>query len=497
MPRTGAILATMAQPYIGGQAVIEGVMMRAPACLTVAVRRPDGTIALREGPYRSRWSKKLWKLPGFRGVAMLVESMTMGFSALQFSAEQQMTEEELAQDQGSGRLAVVVSTLLALGLFVALPQGLASLAARGAGWDLGLTDTGFHVLIGGFKLLIFVGYLLLISRIPDVRRLFQYHGAEHKTIHAYEKQLPLTVENVQAQTTLHPRCGTTFLVVVIVVSIILGSLVAPVLMPKVGGWMGQVALLVIRIGLLPIIAAISYELQRLSARFCTTGWRRMVLYPGFLFQKITDSGARRRPGRDRHCRHAGGCVASGHSGERAPRRRADCLCELCSLQGSIERRGFFERLPRRLDMLPTDKLESLAARYREIEELLCQPNVMSEAGRYKGLTKERAELQQVVEAYGRYVQVVEDLAGHRQALSDPDLRELAADEIPALERERARLEESINLLLLPKDINDERNTILEIRSGTGGRKPLFSPRICSGCIADTRRRKVGKSRSCR
>jgi len=119
-------------------------------------------------------------------------------------------------------------------------------------------------------------------------------------------------------------------------------------------------------------------------------------------------------------------------------------------------------------MLPTDKLESLAARYREIEELLCQPNVMSEAGRYKGLTKERAELQQVVEAYGHYVQVVEDLAGHRQALSDPDLRELAADEIPALEQERARLEESINLLLLPKDPNDERNTILEIRSGTGG-----------------------------
>ena len=200
----------MAQPYIGGQAVIEGVMMRAPACLSVAVRRPDGTIALREGPYRSTWSKKLWKLPGFRGVAMLVESMTMGFSALQFSAEQQMTEEELAQDQGSGKLAVAISTVLALGLFIALPQGLASLTARGAGWDIGLTDTAFHVLIGGFKLLIFVGYLYAISRIPDVRRLFQYHGAEHKTIHAYEKNLPLTVESVQSQSTLHPRCGTTF-----------------------------------------------------------------------------------------------------------------------------------------------------------------------------------------------------------------------------------------------------------------------------------------------
>lgn len=287
MPCKGVILAATAQPYIGGQAVIEGVMMRAPACLTVAVRRPDGTIALREGPYHSRWANKLWKLPGFRGVAMLVESMTMGFAALQFSAEQQMTEQELAAEQGSGRLAVFISTILALALFVALPQGLASFASKSAGWDLGLTDTWFHVLIGGFKLMIFVGYLFVISRIPDVRRLFQYHGAEHKTINAYEKNLPLTVENVQAQTTLHPRCGTTFLIVVILVSIVLGSLAAPVLMPDVGGWTGQLILLFIRIGLLPLIAALSYELQRFSARYCTRGWRRLLLYPGFLFQKIT------------------------------------------------------------------------------------------------------------------------------------------------------------------------------------------------------------------
>ncbi|MGB5810487.1 MAG: DUF1385 domain-containing protein [Polyangiales bacterium] len=277
----------MAQPYIGGQAVIEGVMMRAPACLTVAVRRPDGAIAVREGLYRSRWSKPIWKLPGFRGVAMLVESMTMGFSALQFSAEQQMTEEELANEGDSGKLAIALSTLLALGLFIALPQALASWTAKGAGWDLGLTDTAFHILIGGFKLLVFVGYLYAISRLPDVRRLFQYHGAEHKTIHAYEKNIPLSVANVQAQSTLHPRCGTTFLVVVIVVSIILGSVAAPLLMPDVDGWLAQASLLAIRIGLLPVIAAISYELQKLSARFCTTGWRRVFLYPGFLFQKIT------------------------------------------------------------------------------------------------------------------------------------------------------------------------------------------------------------------
>ena len=129
-------------------------------------------------------------------------------------------------------------------------------------------------------------------------------------------------------------------------------------------------------------------------------------------------------------------------------------------------------------MLPTEKLESLAARYREIEELLCQPNVVSDAKRYTGLTKERAELQEVVEAYGRYGQVVVDLEGHKEALSDPDLKELAAEEIPALEQERDDLIDSINLLLLPKDPNDERNTILEIRSGTGGEEAaLFAQRI--------------------
>ncbi len=119
-------------------------------------------------------------------------------------------------------------------------------------------------------------------------------------------------------------------------------------------------------------------------------------------------------------------------------------------------------------MLPKDKLESLTARYGEIEELLCQPNVVSDAKRYTQLNKERADLQRVVEVWRRYRQVVADIAGHKEALSDPDLRELAEEEIPGLETEREELEASINVLLLPKDPNDERNTILEIRSGTGG-----------------------------
>jgi uncharacterized protein YqhQ len=276
-----------AQPYIGGQAVIEGVMMRAPSCMSVAVRRPDGSIAVREGPLRAKLLTGPYsKVPGLRGMVMLVESISLGYGALRFSAEQQMSEEERKANSESGS-AMWISLAFALGLFMLLPQGLASGASRllGADWDL--TSPMFHAVTGGFKLLVFTLYITLISLLPDVRRVFQYHGAEHMTIFAYEAGLPLTVANVRAQSRLHPRCGTTFLVVVIVVSIVLGAFSAPLLLPNVKGAVGWVLTLLLRIALLPLIAAISYELQRLSARFCTTGPLRLLLLPGFLFQKIT------------------------------------------------------------------------------------------------------------------------------------------------------------------------------------------------------------------
>ena len=275
------------RPYIGGQAVIEGVMMRAPGCMSIAVRRPNGSIAVKEGPLSSRFDKKMWKMPGFRGVAALVDSMKIGFGALQFSADQQMTVEEREQAGAEGKLAIAFSVIFALGLFVALPQALAAGSGKLFGIDFGLSDANYQIAIGAFKLLIFLCYLLLISRLKDVRRVFQYHGAEHKTINAYEADLDLTVENVRNQTTMHPRCGTTFLVVVVVVSIIAGAITAPILMPNAEGIIGQVALLVLRIALLPFIAAVSFELQRLSARFCTTGPLRLFLLPGFFFQKIS------------------------------------------------------------------------------------------------------------------------------------------------------------------------------------------------------------------
>ncbi|MBN8608964.1 MAG: DUF1385 domain-containing protein [Deltaproteobacteria bacterium] len=299
--------ANAARPYIGGQAVIEGVMMRSPTGLAVAVRRPNGEIVVREGPVAG--SSGAWrKWPLVRGVVTLVESMSLGYKALQFSADQQMVPAsgtELADsrgevapvagvakadaDAGSGgtRVMMLVSMLFAIGLFVALPQGLAAGLCRLLGWDLGVQDFAFHALTGGFKLLVLTGYMLFISRIEEIRRVFQYHGAEHKTIYAYEAGLPLTVENVKAQSALHPRCGTTFLIVVVVLSILIGSAVTPIVLPHAEGIFGQIQTLALRITLLVPTAAIGYELQRFSARHLSTGPLRFVNYPGFLFQKIT------------------------------------------------------------------------------------------------------------------------------------------------------------------------------------------------------------------
>jgi len=275
------------RPYIGGQAVIEGVMMRAPKCLSVAVRRPDGSIIVREGPLRAKLlTGPLSKIPGLRGVIMLFESLSLGYGALRFSAEQQLSEEERQSTKESGA-AVGLSVALAIAMFILLPQGLTTGLAKllGVQWDL--TSPTFHVVTGAFKLFVFTAYLSLISRIDEVKRVFQYHGAEHKTIFAYEAGKALTVANVRAESRLHPRCGTTFLVVVIAVSIVLGAGASPVLLPNAHGTSGWILTFLLRLALLPFVAAISYELQRISARHCTTGPLRVLLYPGFLFQKIT------------------------------------------------------------------------------------------------------------------------------------------------------------------------------------------------------------------
>ena len=333
MPETAATTSAKtpspARPYIGGQAVIEGVMMRSPGSLSVVCRRKSGELVVREKPMPRPTSSGPRSWPLVRGVVTLVESLKLGSQALRFSAElyeQDLDAEEAAEKAKSGAdktpgvmSALALSTValltqdpeappppaldepkkggsslgwlplvFAIFLFVALPQAGAEGLNRLFKLGLEVTSPGYQALTGTAKLFIVVGYLLLIRQMADIRRVFQYHGAEHKSISTYEAEEELTVENARRKTTMHPRCGTTFLVMVALVSILVFSVMGAFLPRMPGGRLAEsVGFFLMKLPFLPLVAAITYEIQRVFARYCTTGPLRVVLYPGFVVQKIT------------------------------------------------------------------------------------------------------------------------------------------------------------------------------------------------------------------
>lgn len=278
------------KPYIGGQAVLEGVMMRSPKSFVVAVRRPDGSLAVREQAWQDLGGGlKFLRWPGFRGALTLIESLWNGYSALAFSAEQALPEDEKeSASETSTSAALMVSTLFAVALFVATPHLLTVLVGRLLHVPLPTTGLLFHAIDSVFKLGIFAGYLTLIARSPQVQRVFQYHGAEHKAIWAYESGLPLTPENAQKFTTLHPRCGTSFLVMVVVVSMIVSALVfsqVPQLSPHL--WLHHVYIVLLKLPLMFPIAGITYELQRVTARPDCPKALTWLAKPGLALQRVT------------------------------------------------------------------------------------------------------------------------------------------------------------------------------------------------------------------
>jgi uncharacterized protein YqhQ len=259
----------------GGQALIEGVMMRGRDAIAVALRHPDGRIVVENERLDTGavHGHRVAKWPFVRGLVVLYETLVVGTRWLIRSAGLQAEEEGVEIGKGSVALMLGITAVLGIGLFFILPLLVATFTAGSIENDLAQ-----HFVEGLVRVLIFLGYLALISRTPDIRRVFQYHGAEHMTIHALEAGEPLRPEYVRRHPTAHPRCGTEFLVVVILLSIIAFSLV---------GRQSPLVMVGSRILLIPVIAAVGYELLRLGARFRSNPIIKVIMWPGILVQMIT------------------------------------------------------------------------------------------------------------------------------------------------------------------------------------------------------------------
>ncbi len=253
---------------IGGQAVIEGVLMRSQNYYSIAVRRPDNSISLKVE--RIKTSKKFSKMIFVRGIVALYETLDIGFKAIMHSAEEAAGEKEKIGKK-EAFITIAASVLLALLLFVALPFWLSTLVTKN-------NSLLFNLIDGAIRTAIFVAYLLIISLIPDVKVMFRYHGAEHMTIHAYEAGKKLNASEARKYPTLHPRCGTSFLLFVLILSILVFSVVTS------SSWLIKFAS---RIILLPVIAGLSYELLKLSAKKKDNPVFKAIISPGLMLQKIT------------------------------------------------------------------------------------------------------------------------------------------------------------------------------------------------------------------
>lgn len=288
---------------VGGQAVIEGVMMRSPNRVATAVRRKDGSITLQEEekiPFTVRHPS--WNLPIVRGFIGLIEMMSIGIRTLNFSADMAMEDEEKEQrkkDEAKGKprkekrrrskgasaagtaLTLLIAFGIALLLFFVTPLYTAT-----ALFDVEQNALGFNLVSGGIRIVILLGYLYIISRLKDVQRLFQFHGAEHKAVFTFEKGLDLNVENTRVQSRFHPRCGTSFILQVALIAILCFAILDWLLILAYG----EITLFIriaTHIPLIPLVAGVSYEGLKLSARYSGSAVGKALVAPGLWLQRIT------------------------------------------------------------------------------------------------------------------------------------------------------------------------------------------------------------------
>ena len=279
------VLESGDDPLIGGQAVMEGVMMRTPHNYCVAVRRPDGTIVTEEGPAkRLSETSKFWALPVVRGCGTLGQAMGLGMRALNFSAKHAVEDEvgkdgEKVEEKELPKWMMALNIAVSIGFFIFMYKFIPLLATGQIQTYVPALDNqvGFSVVEGVIRLAIFLTFLFSISRMKDIHRVFEYHGAEHKVVFNYESKKDVNVENAQSFVTWHPRCGTSFLMVVMVVAIVFYALI-----PFDGFFLRFAS----RLALLPVIAGISYEIIRFAAKH-QGGFFENLVRPGLWLQRIT------------------------------------------------------------------------------------------------------------------------------------------------------------------------------------------------------------------
>jgi uncharacterized protein YqhQ len=265
---------------IGGQAVIEGVMMRSLTGYSVAVRQPDGGVAIKQDKLVSVTKKyPFLKFPVLRGSVVLIQSLILGMRALNYSANVASAGEEGEQEMSNWAVAgsMIFALVLGVGLFILAPLGLTNLIRHYLAPGMG--NIAYNAIDGVIRAIFFFVYILSISFMKEIRRVFQYHGAEHKTVYTFEANEDLTVENARTKSTLHPRCGTSFLMFVMAISILVFSLV-PSTMPFAVKFLARVVLI-------PLIAGLAYEVIRFSARHLGSAACRMLIKPGLWLQRIT------------------------------------------------------------------------------------------------------------------------------------------------------------------------------------------------------------------
>jgi len=280
---------------LGGQAIIEGVMMRSPDRVAMAVRTPEGEVATKSYPYTPVTRRfKLLGIPVIRGAVGLVESLMIGMDALNWSAQQAAAEASpkpkakagFKEKAGIG-FSMIIALLLGLALFMYFPLWLGRLVAGGDPAHVAGRQVIVNVVAGAVRITILLSYLWLISRWKDIHRVFQYHGSEHKSIFAFESGEDLTVDRVLTQTRFHPRCGTSFLLIVALAAVVFFVIVDSIVVALFGDYSSVWTRLAVHLPLIPILAGISYEFLKFSARHVDNKLVRVLIMPGLWLQRIT------------------------------------------------------------------------------------------------------------------------------------------------------------------------------------------------------------------